>query len=365
MAKKRLKPAEHFLETPDGWRLAAYRYPRKTQRAPIILIHGLGTNRYDVDFPEERISLAKYLYRRGFDVWVLELRGAGKSQPLSPIKRLTNLVRPTWTFDDHVFVDIPTFVQHIKEATGHKSFHWIGHSLGGSLIYAVVQTMGNKVCRSGTVIASAMNAHAKPGFAQLLIKIEDRLLRWVPLIPGKYLSTLTFPIVSIVAPILDNFYYCLDNMDKKTLRIASRIAVENISVPLFLQMHRWYKDNHFDSLDRRFSYHHSLQSIKSPWLVLAGSVDGLTPLPDVYYGYDQIKSRKKKFIVFGKEFGHKSDYGHLDLVLGKKAPLEVYPEILGWIKEHDLAINPKSSLRHSKEAPKLHAIPRTSTEEAI
>ena len=91
MARHRLEPIEHFIETSDGWRLAAYRYARKTQRAPILLIHGLGSNRYDVDFPDERISLAKYLYRKGFDVWVLEMRGAGKSQALSPMKRVQSM----------------------------------------------------------------------------------------------------------------------------------------------------------------------------------------------------------------------------------------------------------------------------------
>ncbi len=201
-----------------------------------------------------------------------------------------------------------------------------------------------------------MNSHAKPGFAQLLIKIEDSLLKWVPLIPGKYVSSMTFPIVGLIAPLLDNFYYCLDNMDRKTLRTAFRIAVENISVPLFLQLHRWYQENHFDTLDRRFSYHHSLHSIKSPWLVIAGSVDGLTPLPDVYYGYDQIRSRKKKFVVFGKEFGYKSDYGHLDLVLGKQAPAEVYPQILSWIKEHDVAMTQKAATPALAAKPALRVV---------
>jgi pimeloyl-ACP methyl ester carboxylesterase len=342
MIKKDLKPVEHFIETRDGWRLAAYRYQRKTRRTPIILIHGMGSNRYNVDFPDQRISLAKYLYRKGFDVWVLELRGAGKSQPSSMLKRIQRLIRPSWTFDDHVFIDIPTFVDHIQKETGQKSFHWIGHSLGGSVIFAAVSSMGNKICQSAVTIASAMNSHTKPGFAQILVKIEDSILRCVPLIPGKYLSSITFPAIGLFAPLFDNLYYCLDNIDKKTLRTVGRIAVENISIPLFLQMHRWYQENHFDTLDRSFSYHKSLQSIKAPWLVLAGSADGMTQLPDVFYGYDQIRSKKKKFIIFGKEFGYKSDYGHLDLVLGKNAPEEVYPQVLNWVKSHDPALIKKN-----------------------
>lgn len=149
-------------------------------------------------------------------------------------------------------------------------------------------------------------------------------------------------------------------MDRKTLRTACRIAVENISIPLFLQLHRWYQENHFASVDRRFSYHQSLKSITAPWMVLAGSVDGLTPLPDVYYGYDQVRSHKKKFIVFGKEFGYKSDYGHLDLVLGKSAPTEVYPQIVTWLKEHDSAMTKKSSTHKPKSTSKLSILPTAS-----
>lgn len=335
MSMKSLEPQEIFIKTPDGWRLAAYRYPRKTVRHPVILVHGLGANRFDMDFPDPRLSIAKYLYRKGFDVWVLELRGAGKSQPLSLYERVRVMIRPAWTFDDHVFRDIPAFLEHIKKETGKKSFHWIGHSLGGGIIYAVVQTLGNKICQSAVTMGSAMNSNAKPGFARLLIKIEDRILKWVPLIPGKYLAKIGHPALSLMAPLLDNFYYSLENMDKRTLRMAIKVIVENISIPLFLQLHRWYQENHFSSMDGRFSYHKHLQAIKAPWLVIAGSVDGLTPLPDVYYGYNEVSSRKKKFIVFGKEFGYKADYGHLDLVLGKSAPREVYPVILDWLYEHD------------------------------
>ena len=341
MAKRPIKPIESFIRTHDDWRLACYRYPRRTNRAPVLLIHGLGTNRYDMDFPDSRLSLAKYLHRRGYDVWVLELRGAGKSQPLSLWRRIGGAIRPTWTFDDHVFGDIPCFLKHIHAETGRRAFHWVGHSLGGSLIYAAVQTLGNRVCKSAVTIASAMNSKAKPGFARLLIRIEDKLLQWVPLIPGKYLSSCSYPAVGLIAPILDNFYYSLDNIERKTLRKASQVAVENISVPLFLQLHRWYRENDFSSLERHVSYH-SLQDIKAPWLVLAGSVDGMAPLPDVYFGFDQIQSKQKKFIVFGKEFGHKADYGHLDLVLGRYAPMEVYPQIAGWLNEHDRPVHHNS-----------------------
>src|SRR5438270_12696196 len=42
----------------------------------VVLAHGLGANRFDLDF-DEQYSLARFLARRGFDAWVLELRGRG------------------------------------------------------------------------------------------------------------------------------------------------------------------------------------------------------------------------------------------------------------------------------------------------
>lgn len=335
MAARNSHPELSTIQTDDGWSLAAHHYPNTKANYPVILLHGLGTNRFNVDFVDPRLSLAKYLHRHGFDVWIIELRGSGKSQPVTRWHRWRSYVRPTWTFDDHVFGDIPNFVKHIRKVTGKRSFHWVGHSLGGNLIYAAVGTMGNSICKSAVTVASAMNSKAKPGFTKLLVKIEDRILRMVPLIPSKYMASLGYQAFGVIAPLLNNFYFCLDNIEQSTLKRAGRIAIENMSVPLFLQMHRWYKNDVFVSLDKSVNYHEHLKRIRAPWFAIAGSVDGLTPLPDVYFGYDEIRSRKKKFMVFGKEFGHKTDYGHFDLLLGKNAPNEVYPEVLQWLRAHD------------------------------
>lgn len=330
-----IKPVEVFVDTPDGWRLAAYRYFNDKCEHPVLLVHGMGSNRHDLDFPDPRLSLARALHQKGFDVWVLELRGAGKSQPLKFFSRLYQLVRPTWTFDDHVLGDIPVFLDHIRKTTGKKSFHWVGHSLGGVVVYAAVGVYGSKVCQSAVTIGAAMNSHAKPGFARVLIKIEDRFLRLFPLIPGGTIARLGYGGISYLAFLLDNFYYCMDNLERRTIRLALRYAAENISIPLFLQMHRWYQENDFSSLDRRINYHRCLKKIRSPWLTIAGSVDGMTPLPDVFFGYEQVGSTEKEFMVFGKEFGHQTDYGHLDLVVGRHAPREVYPAVLAWLRRFD------------------------------
>src|SRR3954470_18923706 len=67
------------VPTPDGARIALGRYHARGERrflTPVVLCHGLGANRYDLDF-DEKYSLARFLARRGFETWVLELRGRG------------------------------------------------------------------------------------------------------------------------------------------------------------------------------------------------------------------------------------------------------------------------------------------------
>lgn len=318
----------------DQWQLATYHYTASQKKHPVILIHGFGTNRFDVDFPEKRYSLAKYLHAQGYDTWVIELRGTGQSRRTSLLGQIQSKLCYNWTFDDHIFKDIPVLVKWIQKKTGQKKLHWIGHSLGGTVVYASIETLGNEVCASAVTLGSAMNSTAKIGLIHLLLKI-DPLVKKLPLIPLKTLARTLAPAGRWMAPLEDNFFYAIDNVDMKIIEVALRQAVENVSPALFLQLHDWYRNNHFRAHDRNFSYRDHLKKIKAPFLVCAGSVDGLTGYPDVYFGFKNISSKKKKFLLFGKEKGCRTEYGHLDLVLGKNAPREVFPQVLNWLDQND------------------------------
>ena len=76
----------HRIATEDGWILAMHRYlsPERKYTNPVLLIHGMGANRSNFDL-DAKISFARALAVRGFDTWVLELRGAGLSD------------RPAWS----------------------------------------------------------------------------------------------------------------------------------------------------------------------------------------------------------------------------------------------------------------------------
>ncbi len=329
-----MNPSLEFVETPDHWKLALYRYKRTSKKHPVILIHGLGTNRFNVDFPEARLSLAKYLFHRGYVTWIVELRGVGNSRRGDRNGGFFANFKTNWNFDDYVFKDLPAAVSLIRKKSGKRKLHWVGHSLGGTLVYAAVETLGNEVCASAVTLASAMSASAKPGFVKLLLKV-DPIVKWLPCIPGKRFAKIGAPIGRWIFPLEDNFYYSIDNVDMKTVDIGLKTAVEDISTALFLQLHDWYKNNHFRAHDRAFSYRDNLKKIKAPFLVCAGSVDGMTPYPDVHFAFRKLASKDKKFQVFGRDHGCRTEYGHLDLLLGKNAPREVFPASGEWMDDHD------------------------------
>ncbi|MFO1520190.1 MAG: hypothetical protein U1F57_11120 [bacterium] len=39
--------------------------------------------------------------------------------------------------------------------------------------------------------------------------------------------------------------------------------------------------------------------------------------------------------MFGRKHGHRTDYGHVDLIIGNHAPREVFPKIAEWLEENE------------------------------
>ena len=75
---------------------------RNSPHHPIILAHGLGTNRFNLA-PIMEVSFTEYLRARGHDVWAIELRG-----PDGPATRYGSLSRtPNYDFTDYVKYDLP------------------------------------------------------------------------------------------------------------------------------------------------------------------------------------------------------------------------------------------------------------------
>src|SRR5205823_10342099 len=75
-----------WARTEDGWELPMGRYLPRGRRAvkePVILCHGMGANRFNLDF-NETYSVARYLANHGYETFVIELRGSGLARRYKP-----------------------------------------------------------------------------------------------------------------------------------------------------------------------------------------------------------------------------------------------------------------------------------------
>jgi len=121
----------HFARTTDGWRIALTRY--RARGEPVLLVPGVAMNRHGLDLTDE-LSLASALAKAGFDAWLVDLRGRGEStQP-----RLFGEHGWEWSFDEYVEHDVPAAIDAVLAATGRARCHFVGHSLGAVVLYAVL-----------------------------------------------------------------------------------------------------------------------------------------------------------------------------------------------------------------------------------
>ncbi len=342
-----------YFKTEDDWRLAIHHYPAKNllikngNRAPIILCHGLG---YNSNFwvLDEKINFARYLADRGYDVWVLSLRGSGLSTKpgLSVVKNIMDVrrgelrnisFRPSqlnWNIDQYVNYDIPAALNFVTEKTGKDQVVWIGHSLGGMIMYAyLTQNNSDKVASIVTIGSPIIEPHP-------LNLILNEFLRNRALFKA-FLVINTRTGASGIAP-FHRFIitpdavllYNRDNIASETVAKVLKNVVEDIPLGVVDQTMEMLRSGDFKSFDKSINYTSLLSKITTPALMCCGKADNLAPPESVRYAYHNVSSKDKKFAQFGRADGFKNDYGHNDLVIGKYAREEVYPHILQWLKTH-------------------------------
>ncbi len=334
-SKREVQPHQHFARTRDGWRLALYRYlpERGGHRTPVVLCHGMSSNRWDMDGPG-RISLARYLLRRGYDTWVVELRGAGRSTR----PNLWNGKRYDWTFEDYVYHDAPAVLKKVLREAGASKVHWVGHSMGGMIAYALLMSPMEDRIASATTLGSPTMSDVGHPVLDLGIPYRGLLRFTPPRVPLGQLTRLVAPFAPFMTRWFEERVHGLgfhpDNVDSALLRSLALTAVDDIPASLLREFARWYDTRVMSDRYGMFHFTEQLERVKTPILIIAGSHDGLTPARDLHRVYEMVGSQDKAFRIIGKEYGFLHDYSHADLILGLHAPFDVYPVVYDWLECH-------------------------------
>jgi|UniRef100_A0A7C4EST2 pimeloyl-ACP methyl ester carboxylesterase len=335
-----------YLMTADGWRLAVHRYRPKTAQVtyPVVLCHGLDSNRYIFDLTPGP-SLARYLAQHGLDVWVAELRGAGMSD--RPGLFVTDVPR-SWSFDDHLKYDVPAVIAHVLARTGADKVHWIGHSMGGILIQAYL------AAHPDAAVASVIAVGAPADFRRIrmkgvrLLAMIKPLLRAFPVPPMPFNGRLVLPIAHRLPSFLLGLFYP-PNISPAVARQMVAVGSELItSTKLWLDFGRFVQTGELASEDGE-PYLRHLDQCATPMLLFAGSKDLMAPPEAVKAAIGENAAGERRYHVFGKTEGTDEDYGHIDMIVGKRAHAEVYPAMVEWLMQKS-GVHSQSSSAGEREA---------------
>jgi pimeloyl-ACP methyl ester carboxylesterase len=323
-----------YAESEPGVMIALHHFPTTEPNGgpPVILCHGIAAAgaSFDVD-PAHSMPL--FLNRRGFDVWVMDMRGIGASSKPNP-----------WWFDDFdcdanfenaIQHDIPAVIDKVTEITGKPKVFWAGHSMGGMLIYGYAGTIDQSRLAGLVIIGSPIDFKREHMGDVVSFGIDNAwLLDWLPYIPVEGSAWALAPIAGTKMS-LQSFIWNQDNIEKPLARAIWAGGVGNMYRGVAQQFSGWITGEipMYSSVDGSIDYGKSLGNISIPALVITGQVDVLGTPISVYEGYRRLSSEDKTFVVLSRSNGFGADYGHVDEYVGDNAAKFVFPLIGDWLEQ--------------------------------
>lgn len=309
------------VSTADGATVALHRHA--ASGPPVLMVHGISSNHRFFDVDAER-SMADWLAERGYDVWLLDLRGHGDALRGADGR----LQQAGWTLDDYGRYDVPAAIDHVRACTGYDTVHYVGHSMGGMVGTIYATTGGADTLASVTYLGS-------PGTFTRDAPIV-RLALTSLVVGGTALAAFdTRPFAEIAADlrlhtaIQERLYnranYTPDSVDRLLRTVVSPIARGEMR-----HFARMIRRERFTSWDGRTDYLAALGGVDVPALLVIGEADGIVP-PAWSEAYADAFAGPVEVFRAGTTSGLAADYGHLDYVLGERADAEIYPRVAAWL----------------------------------
>ena len=327
---------------------------------PLILWPGFFQNGYVYHLIPDQVSLAEYLWSKGFDVWIIHPRGTGGSDKSDGHTSL----------DDFASVDVPAVIEHVRSHTDMKPI-FVGHSQGG--IVALMSMMGAEQLPDGAVVLQKEAAEARqsalkglvtmgsfPDFsfskpnmmksfvdkgfelrifglrlgairAAALLRIL-RVLEFLPLPVGLELRlamiaehglrVLLFPLQFFLAIAsglrLWQFLYNIPNVSKRARYFLFTKTMDGTFWGILHQFYRAFASGTMKSFDDQVNYSTAYNRIRLPVSIVGMECDTMAePFMMKQSMFEQISSGTKFFTEW-KGMGHEDhfmDPGYFPLVL--------------------------------------------------
>ncbi len=299
----RAQSSSHFVDV-DGrsghYRLHLKRWHRDPLGPPVLALHG-SIEDGRIFYSATGKGLAPWLAGQGFDVYVADLRGCGRSIPSI-----------SWRTDhgqtDAIVEELPALGRWLARRRPDRDQTWIAHSWGGVLSSAALvrdPVLARQV--RGQVLFGTKRAITVFNLDKLLqynlawSLIGGLATRWLGYLPARRLG----------------------------------LGAEDEPRQLYLDTCHWADPRHpwrdtRDGFDYRAA---ARQTGLPPTLWLAGASDRfLGHVDDVRRFLRECAGDETWLHVLGRARGQARDYGHIDMLTDPGAPDDHFPAVARWLR---------------------------------
>jgi polyhydroxyalkanoate synthase len=285
-------------------------------RAPVLLVHGFGQNRYAWHLPAR--SFANHLAAAGFDVFNLDLRGHGRSRQFGSVR--------CRGVEDYVREDLPAAVEEVRSLSGHRPVWIVGHSLGGLVGYASAPSLQGAV--AGVVSIGSPYHFTRGSLTLGALTYFFRALALAP-VPNAPLPLAPLALgMRLIRRLAESPLYPLPlrgwhagSLEPHVLEQHLAMAFDRAAMAEIVDMFDWAVQRRFGG--RESDYVERFEAMDIPLLVIAGGNDDLAPPASVRPGFVKSRSRDKMYRVL--------PLGHIDLLVGRDAPLMTWSLVTRWL----------------------------------
>jgi len=296
-------------------------------RGAVVLVHGFAQNRYAWHVPQR--SLSDHLAAAGFDVYNLELRGVGRSRALG--------APAATTVRELVAEDLPAALEAVRRASGEDRPFLLGHSLGALVALAAAGRAPDRV-RGVVSLAGIYRFATRNALLRAVGGVATRLpLGAAPpqaRVPtdavGRALHAARALFDARVAERLPLQAWAPGSMAEDVLAEAVRRSFEPASWGVTrdlatLASGRPLRDADGEPLLAPWERQHEV-----PLLVVAGADDVLVSPEDAKAAWERAATPDRTYLTPRREPGEPG-WGHMDLLLGDRAPQRVWPRLTEWL----------------------------------
>ncbi len=287
-------------------------------RAPVLLVHGFGQNRYAWHLPAR--SMANYLAREGYDVYNLDLRGHGRS-------RHFGAPRPR-TIHDYVREDLPAAVEEVMRHGAKQAPFLIGHSLGGLVNYAAAPRLQGAVRGIASIGSPYHFTRGSASLRAIGLVFEGMRRAGVPHVGVPVPIELAGSLMRRIRRVAESPLYPLPlrgwlagSLEPDVLDQHLRLAFDHAGLTELRTLFEWGTDRRFGG--QASDYVETFESLDIPLLVIAGTNDDLAPSVSVRPAFERSRSRDKTYRT--------APLGHIDLLVGRYAPKTTWRHVSVWL----------------------------------